>query len=89
MQLHPYILNLIAEDHIAQLHAQAESDRLARAAARRRKEAKRHLTRDRVFGHRVSAQRAAWSSPRHAAHPLPQEDRQLVSVGRAGSDDCL
>jgi hypothetical protein len=89
MQLHPYIINLIAEDRIAQLHAQAESDRLARAAARQRKEAKLHVTRDRILGRRASAQRAAWSSPRHTAHPLPQEDRQLVSVGRAGSDDCL
>ena len=89
MQLHPYIIHLIAEDQIAHLHAQADSDRLARAAARRRKEAKRHVTRDRILGHRASAQRAVWSSPRHAGHPSPQEDRQLVSVGRAGSDDCL
>ena len=89
MQLHPYILNLIAEDQIAHLHAKAESDRLARRAAKERKEAKRHASRDRVVAHRVAAHSGGWSSLRHVAHPSRQEDRVLVSFGRAGSDDCL
>ena len=85
MQLHPYFINLIAEDQMAQMRARAESDRIARAAARERKDAKRHALRDRVHGHRVLAQ----PSPRHAGHAALREDMELVSVGRAGSDDCM
>jgi hypothetical protein len=89
MQLHPYIINLIAEDHIAELHARAESDRRARAAARKRQAAKRLAGpakrrgfRDHLSGHRVPAPLSGWSHSQH-------EEKQLVSVGRAGSDDCL
>jgi hypothetical protein len=89
VQLHPYIINLIAEDQIAQMRARAESDRLARAAARQRRDAKRHAARDRVRGHRVAALAGGWSAPRQAGHLPSQEERELVSVGRAGSDDCL
>ena len=87
MQMHPSIISKIAEDRIAEWHAQAESDRLARRAARQRREAKRQAHRDRVHGHRLVAQPGGWSS--HVARPSSQEDRELVSVGRAGSDDCL
>lgn len=89
MQLHPYIINLIAEDQIAQMHARAESDRLARTAARERRAAKRHASRDHVLRHRVPANRSGWSSPQHAGQAPVREESQLVSVGRAGSDDCL
>jgi hypothetical protein len=85
VQLHPYIINLIAQDQMAQMRARAASDRLARAAARRQKDAKRHGLRDRVHGHRVPAQP---SSPQQVGHPALREDRELISVGRAGSDDC-
>jgi hypothetical protein len=88
VQLHPYIISLIAEDQIAQMHAQAKKDRLAQAAARQRKAAK-HVSRDRALGHRVRVHANEWSSARHAGHSSPQEDSQLVSVGRAGSDDCV
>jgi len=88
VQLHPYIINLIAQDQIAQMHARAEKDRLARGAARQRKAAK-HASRDRVLGHRVRAHANELSSARHVGHPSSQEDRELVSAGRAGSDDCL
>jgi len=86
--MHPYIITLIAEDHIAELRAQAASDREAKAAWRRRKAAKQ-AQRARANGHRVTAHAPSWSSLRHVGHPAPEEDRQLVSVGRAGSDDCL
>ena len=89
MQLHPYIVSLIAEDQIAQMRARAESDRRARAASRQRKDAKRHALRDRVHGHRVLAQPSGFASPRQAGHSALREDRELVSVGRAGSDDCM
>lgn len=88
MQLHPYIINLIAEDRISQMRAQAEKDRLARRVRRERKAA-RHASGDRVLGHRVRVHASDSSSPRHVAQPSPQRDRELVSVGRAGSDDCL
>jgi hypothetical protein len=88
VQLHPYIINLIAEDQIAQMRTRAEKDRLARGAARQRKAAK-HASRDRVLGHRVRAHASEWSSGRHAGQPAPEGDRELVSVGRAGSDDCV
>jgi hypothetical protein len=87
VQLHPYIINLIAQDQISQMHAQAEKDQLARTAARQRKAAK-HASRDRALGHRVRVHAREWSSARHVGHSSRQEDRQLVSVGRAGSDDC-
>jgi septal ring factor EnvC (AmiA/AmiB activator) len=88
VQLHPYILNLLSEDRIAQMHAQAASDREARNAARRRKAAKRQASRDRVSGHRAPRQ-PAWSSHRPVGHASRQDDSQLVSVGRAGTDDRL
>lgn len=87
MQLHPYIINLIAEDQIAQMRARAEQDRLARGAARQRKAAK-HASRDRIFGHHARAHAGERLSARHVGQPSTQEDRQLVSAGRAGSDDC-
>jgi hypothetical protein len=88
VQLHPYIINLLAEDRISQMRAQAEKDRLVSRAARERKAARR-ASRDRVLGHRVRVHAGEWSSPRHVGQPSPQGDRELVSVGRAGSDDCL
>lgn len=87
MQLHPYIINLIAENQIAEIHARAESDRLARIAARERRAAKR-ASRDHVLRHRVLAHQSGWTSPQHAVHAPVREESQLVSVGRAGSDDC-
>lgn len=89
MQLHPYIINLIAEDRIAQMHAQAEADQTARTAARERRAARRHASRGRVLGHRAPVHAGAWSFPDHVAHPSRREDKELVSVGRAGSDDCI
>jgi hypothetical protein len=87
--MHPFIISKIAEDRIAEMHAQAESDRLLRRAARERKDAKRHASRGRVHGHWVSAQLGGWSFPRQAGQPVVQQERELVSVGRAGSDDCV
>jgi len=83
MQFHPTILSMVAQDRIAEMHARAESDRRVRAAkTRQAAPAKRHAFRDHAAGHRASAQPAGWSH----SH---QEEKQLVSVGRAGSDDCL
>jgi len=89
VQLHPYIIKLIAEDRIAEMHAQAELDQRARTAARERRAAKRQASRGRVLGHRVPAHPAALSARDYVAHPSTREDKDLVSVGRAGSDDCI
>jgi len=88
MQLHPYIINLIAEDRIAQFHAQADAARQARAA-RRPKAAKRHVSRGRAVSHRAPAQASRWSSVRPVVDLPAHEERELLSVGRAGSYDCL
>jgi len=80
MQLHPYILNLIAEDRIAQMHARAESDRRARLA-RKRRAALRLVSR----AEQSLRDDGRWMP----AQPTFQEEKQLVSVGRTSFDDCL
>jgi hypothetical protein len=89
MNFNPHIMNLIAEDRIAEMHAQAESARRVRAADRQRQAAKRLAApakrrgfRDHVLGHSTPAQPGRWSHSHH-------QEKQLASVGRAGSDDCL
>jgi hypothetical protein len=88
VQLHPYIITLIAQDRMATMHAQAESDRRARAAIRSRREAKRHTSRNGVAGRVAPAQPGSWPSIPPIEQLSHHDDARLVSAGRAGTDEC-
>ena len=86
--MHPYMIKQISDQRIADMIAEADSFRLARTGARLRGLARRRVSRHRISARRVPAQPAGWSSPHAVEHPGAQDDARLVSVGRAGSDDC-